>query len=172
MWKNKEPTRVENTIFLHAFQLSLHFRVLFVSLSISPLSLSRLSHNSFSPRCSLYAAVFARCSLRLLSACQFGQVVACSLTRLPGRVRALSLSARAARSLTLCLCCALCSVCLSPALARSLRFLLLRSLNFFLPSAAAAQPHSAGIAFRFVSFRCMPFCSTMCTFVYARVYDS
>lgn len=148
---NKAGTK-ENTIFLHAFWLSLHFRVrgrgrvrvrvLFVSLSICvPLARS-LARSLFLSQF-LFAALFV--ALAPVSPCQFGQVVACSLAHSP-------------ISLSLCTRCTLRSLLylFACSLSRLLRFLalpllvllLLRSLNFF----CRRQ--------RSLSFRFIPFCLT------------
>lgn len=128
------------------------------------LSLSLVSQFLFglAVRCTLCLFALLSRSRGLLSPCQFGQVVACLLARSHGaRARSFSLS------LCLCALCALSgcvllrSLCLYLFCLRSLRFLLLlRSLNFFFTvgSSRTAAVAGSGIAFRFVSFRFVPFC--------------
>lgn len=111
--------RKENTIFLHAFWLSLHFRVrvlLFVSLSICvPLSLSRslvahsFSLNSFLPRCSLLSLLCLPASLDRWSLARSLTHSAClSLYSLYSALSAVShfcLLSLACSDFCLCRCC-------------------------------------------------------------------
>lgn len=128
------------------------------------LSLSRLSHNSFLVSLFAVRCVCSHCSLALVVSCLPVSLdrwsLACSLAHTV-RARALFLS------LCLCALCALSgcvllrSLCLYLFCLRSLRFLLLlRSLNFFFTvgSSRTAAVAGSGIAFRFISFRFVPFC--------------
>lgn len=171
---NKAGTK-ENTIFLHAFWLSLHFRVrgrvrvlLFVSLSICvPLARS-LARSLFLSQF-LFAALFV--ALAPVSPCQFGQVVACSLAHSPislplslySLYSALSLLALSLACsdfwLCLCWCCCCCAAWTSFAVGSvAFRFV---SYHFVSQSETNEHTHTQS-HMHACMYMCMPYDSWHC----------